>query len=188
MAIVCVTAVAGSAVAQQPAPPAPPPNAVDAQVNLSRPVRLSPQDEVSQADVIIKKLDVGASQVRKQLAKAREERDVVKTICLNDKLSQIDVAGRSARERQTALKAAVQRNDAELSDHEFTILSVLRQRGEQLIVEANACIGNELVWTGNTTTNTVIDPDLPGEPTTSYPPVDVIGFTPGPPVCISCFL
>jgi hypothetical protein len=187
MAIVCASGIAGSALAQ-PSPPPPSQNPVDAQLNLARPVRLSPQDELTQSDVIIKKLDVGAGQVRKQLSKAREERDVVKTICLNDKLSQIDVANRSARERQTALKAAVQRNDTELSDHEFTILSVLRQRGEQLIAEANACIGQELTWVGNTSVTPVIDPDLPGEPTTLFPPADVVGFTPGPPVCISCFL
>jgi hypothetical protein len=39
---------------------------------------------------------------------------VVKSLCLSDKLSQIDVATRSARDRQTALQAAAQRNDAEL--------------------------------------------------------------------------
>ena len=32
---------------------------------------------------------------------ARQQRDVVKMLCLNDKLSQIDVAGRSADERKT---------------------------------------------------------------------------------------
>ena len=48
------------------------------------------------------------------LEESRQKRDVVKTLCLNDKLSQHDVAVRSARDRKTALQDAVRRGDREL--------------------------------------------------------------------------
>ena len=85
-----------------------------------------------------------AATVRRQLDTARQARDVVKSLCLSDKLSQIDVAARSARDRQAALQASAQRNDLELSNHEFTMLTVLRQRSEQLTAEANQCLGEDL--------------------------------------------
>ncbi len=181
LAIIGVTGWAGSAIAQ----PSPPANAANGQVNLTRQVQLTPQEEQAQGDVIIKRMDQARAAVTKQLEKARLDRDVVKTLCLNDKLSQLDVAARSARERQGALQAAVQRNDTELAGHEFTILAVLRQRAEQLTAEANQCIGQEVSFVAQTQVVTEVDPDLPGEDTTYYPPIDP-GLISGPPVCVSC--
>src|SRR5215472_16683526 len=144
-----VTLAAGSAVAQGPggggggaAPAAPP----DAQVGFERKQALTPQEELAQSDVMIARMEQAAAVVRRQLEQARAQRDVVKTLCLNDKLSQIDVAVRSARDRKTALQPAVTRNDTELSNHEFTIMTVLRQRAEQLTAEANQCIGEEVAF------------------------------------------
>src|SRR5271155_2393501 len=90
--------------------------------------QLSGQDELTQAQLILTRIDQASGTARRQLDSARQDHDVVKSLCLNDKLSQVDVAGRSAKDRQGALEAAVKRGDAELSNHEFTILSVLRQR------------------------------------------------------------
>jgi hypothetical protein len=132
-------------------------------------------------------MEQAAGGVRKQLQQAREQRDVVKTLCLNDKLSQIDVATRSARDRKSSLQAAATRNDQELTNHEFTILTVLRQRAEQLTAEANQCIGEEAAFIGDTKVSTTVDPTLPSSDETQYPPTDLtlIG---SPPVCASCTL
>ena len=134
---------------------------------------------------MLTRMEGAASQIRKQLEQAREQRDVVKTLCLNDKLSQVDVAIRSARDRANALKAAAQRGDSELANHEFTILTVLRQRSEQLTAEANQCIGEESAFIGETKTTMVVDPSLPEEDTTAFPPSDPTLVT-EPPRCTSC--
>jgi hypothetical protein len=121
------------------------------------------------------------------LEEARKARDVVKTLCLNDKLSQIDVAIRSARDRRGQLQAAVGRNDTELSSHEFTILTVLRQRVEQLVAEANQCIGEEAAFVGDTRTRVFVDPGIaPND--TPYPPTDPSLVITQPPQCTSCTL
>jgi hypothetical protein len=160
-----VLGVAGSATAQSagPTPPA-------GQVGFERAPQLSPQDELAQADAIIAKMDQSSTTVRRQLDAARQGRDVVRSLCLSDKLSQVDVAARSARDRQGALQAAVQRGDSELANHEFTILTVLRQRTEQLGAEANQCIGEEVAFVGQTQVVSVVDPNLPGEDNTAFPP------------------
>jgi hypothetical protein len=168
---------AGSATAQGGAPAG---NA-DAQVGFQRKQTLSPQDELAQADAILTRMDQASGTVRRQLERARTARDVVKSLCLNDKLSQIDVASRSAKDRQTALQAAVSRSDAELSNHEFTIMTVLRQRAEQLTAEANQCLGEEVAFVGQTQVTTDINPNLPIEETSTYPSEPGMPPVSGPP-------
>lgn len=178
-----VLAAAGSATAQQPAgstaTPSPSP-----QLGFERRPQLSPQDELTQADAILSRMTQAAATVRRQLDTARQARDVVKSLCLNDKLSQIDVAARSAKDRQTALQASAQRNDVELSNHEFTMLTVLRQRTEQLVAEANQCIGEDLAFVGQTQVDTEYPQGLPTDDTTQYPPTDP-PFVYVPPIPVS---
>lgn len=156
----------------------------DAQLGFQHPAQLSPQQELEAADAGIARMDQASGTVSKMLEQARAARDVVKTLCLNDKLSQVDVAIRSAKDRKAALQSAVARNDQELSNHEFTILTVLRQRGEQLTAEANQCIGEEAAFIGATNVSTTIDNTLPPTDDTQYPiPVNpIIG---GPPASAS---
>jgi hypothetical protein len=179
-----VLAAAGPATAQSAGGGAAP--AADAQLGFERKQQLSPQDELSQADQIIQHMDQAAGTVRHQLEAARQARDVVKTLCLNDKLSQIDVAERSAKDRQTALQAAVQRNDVELADHQFTVMTEHRRRAEQLAAEANQCIGEEVAFVGQTQVTVSIDPGIPNTDTTTLnnttDPMPV--YTPPP--CVSC--
>jgi len=164
-----ILAIAVGAAAQTPAVA---PRAADAQVGFQRAAQLTPQQELAEADVSISRMEQGSTTVSKMLEQARSARDVVKTLCLNDKLSQIDVAIRSAKDRRSALQVAAGRNDQELSNHEFIILTVLRQRGDQLIAEANQCIGEEAAFIGATNVSTTIDNTLPPTDDTQYPPSD----------------
>ncbi len=178
-----VVAGAGSATAQQPAP-AP---TVSGQIPFEQNPSLSPQQEMDQADAMLTRMDQSSQAVARQLQTAREARDVVKTLCLNDKLSQIDVAIRSARDRQADLRGAATRTppDTDFANHQYTILSVLKQRGDQLVAEANQCLGEELAFVGATQVVTQIDPNLPGDDTTEYPPTDPT-LVSAPPQCLSC--
>ena len=155
-------------------------------VGFQRKTSLTPQEQLSESARHLSRMDQSAAGVRRMLEDARRQRDVVKTLCLNDKLSQIDVAIRSGRERRAQLTAAVGRNDSELSNHEFTILTVLRQRSEQLVAEANQCIGEEAAFVGDTRTKVSIDPSIPPDET-PYPSTDPT-LVVGPPPCTSCTL
>ncbi|MDB4945251.1 MAG: hypothetical protein JWP97_4785 [Labilithrix sp.] len=155
-------------------------------VGFQRRTSLTPQEQVDESAKHLARMEQAGNGVRKMLEEARKQRDVVKTLCLNDKLSQVDVAIRSARDRRTALTAAAARNDAELAGHEFTILTVLRQRSEQLVAEANQCIGEEAAFVGDTRTSVTIDPSIPPDET-PYPVTDPTLVT-APPPCTSCTL
>jgi hypothetical protein len=161
-----------AASAQQPAdPPAP-------DITTQRDVSLSPKQMLTEAESYLPTMEQGASFVRKQLGDAREAKDVVKVLCLNDKLSQIDVAIRSARDRMPNLKSAADRNDNDRARHEFTVIQVLRDRVRALVAEANQCIGEETGFVGESDVTVDIDPtipddpsDFPDDPIVSQPPV-----------------
>jgi hypothetical protein len=165
-------AIFGPASAQQPAEMPPP------EITTQRDVSLSPQQMLSEAEGYQPSMEQGAAFVRKQLTDAREAKDVVKVLCLNDKLSQIDVAIRSARDRMPNLRSAAERNDNDRARHEFTVIQVLRDRVRALVAEANQCIGEETGFVGDSEVVVDIDPtipddpsDFPDDPLLSQPPV-----------------
>jgi hypothetical protein len=172
--------VGGLALAQAPAQPSDP---TQVGAGLTRQVNLTPAEMVTQSESVLVRLDGSRSTVRRMLETARAARDVVKTLCLNDKLNQLDVAIRSARERKQALDAAASRNDSDLANHEFTIISVLRQRGDQLTAEANQCIGQEAGFVGESAVTAQIDPGIPPESDDGLPGSGIIAQPPG---CFSC--
>ncbi len=128
---------------------------------IGGPVPPTPE-ELKQAHAAVVRIEQASATARRQLDTAREDHDVVKSLCLNDKLSQEDVAGRTAKDREAALESAVKRGDTELANHEFTVLSVLRERVEQLSAEANQCVGEEIAFIGETQVTAHVDLTLPG--------------------------
>jgi hypothetical protein len=170
-----------------PAAPATPGGAPGgADLGLSRQVDIPPADQMTQAEADLSRMEQARDQVRRQLMEARAQRDVVKTLCLNDKLSQLNVAISSAQERRDALAAAVKTNDRDLATHEFTIMTVLRQRTDQLQAEANQCLGEEIGRPDEkASVKMTIDKDLPQEDPSDYPSFTI---SQEPPTCASCYL
>lgn len=129
---------------------------------------LTPTQMRAQAEKFLPQMQLGSKSVREQLAQARAARDVVKTLCLNDKLNQIDVAVSTATDRLGSLQVAAERQDAERSKHEYQVLQVLRDRVGILVAEANQCIGEETGFVGESSVTMEVDPDIPDDPT-AYP-------------------
>lgn len=132
-----------------------------ASVQTEREVDLSPEQQLATAREFMTKMDHGATTVRTMLEQAQAARDVVKAMCLRDKLMQIDVAKRSGRDRVLTLQSAVDAKDKDRSRHEFMIMQVLRDRVEQLVKEANQCIGEELGFIGESEVTLQVNPDIP---------------------------
>jgi hypothetical protein len=149
---------------------------------------LSPKDQLTAADATLARMKNSATAIRRQLEQARREKDVVKVLCLDDKLSQSDVAVRSAEERRGALESAATKNDMEASSHETTVLAVLAQRSSQVSAEANQCIGEEAAFTNSEQAVTKIDPNISRTENGGMPgPVmGDLGVTMDPPQCTSC--
>jgi hypothetical protein len=132
-----------------------------AAIEAPREVDLPPEQQLSLAHSYLSKMDQGTTTVRAALEQARAAKDVVKTLCLNDKLNQIDVATRSGKDRATTLQSAVSSHDRDRARHEFMILQVLKDRVEQLVKEANQCIGEEAGFIGESLVSLTVDPNIP---------------------------
>ena len=134
---------------------------------------------LTQARGFLPVMDRAAVGVRRQLQAAREQKDVVKSLCLNDKLNQIDLATRTATDRVSGLEAGANANDVERSKHQYTVILVLRDRVNTLVSEANQCIGEDVGFVGESNVTMEIDGDIPpidpsdfpNDPIVSQPPV-----------------
>jgi hypothetical protein len=162
-----LTALVGVATAQtiQTATPPPAP-APDPQ----RDVTLSPPQMLAEAKGFLPAMDRTASVVRRQLGEARDNRDVVRVLCLNDKLNQIDLAIRTASDRIDALGGAVAEGDGVRAKHEYTVVQVLRERVTVLGSEANQCVGEESGFLGDSKVKVDIDPSVPDTDPSEPPP------------------
>jgi hypothetical protein len=163
----------GAALAQAEPPPP------DIDIGGRRDVALTPAEMLKSAKEYLPEMDRGANTVRDQLTAAREQKDVVKTLCLNDKLNQIDLAIRTATDRVEGLSSAINQNDPDRARHQFTVVQVLRERVLTLLSEAKQCIGEETGFVGDSKITVEIDPtipetdpsEFPDDPLVSAPPV-----------------
>lgn len=149
---------------------------------------VTPADQVSSADASVTKIQTAATRVRHLLDDARKNspKDIVKLTCLQDKLAQIEISLDSAKKRSSSLKNAQASGNKDLANHEFTMLTTLRQRSEQLDAEANQCIGEEIGFPGDTKIKATIDPNIapvdPGGSTGWTDPGVIIVVPPASPV------
>jgi len=154
---------------------APPPSVgVDSQQD----VNLTPAQMLQRARAYKPMMDSDAAAVQRQASDAKAKHDVVKTLCLGDKLSQIHVAVTTAGGRIETLEAAVNHNEPDRAKHEFTIVQVLKDRSSALVSEANQCIGEETGFIGEATGTGTIDPNIPDTDTTSFPPDPLVTQAP----------
>lgn len=164
--VVTLTAV-GIAVAQEgDDQPAPPPHQ---EVSGGEDVNLSPKQMLDRAQAAIPEMDQQRGGVAQQLADAKLKKDVVKALCLDDKVKQMKLATETAKDRVVDLTSAVTQNDPDRSKHEFTVIQVLRERVQTLVAEAQQCIGEETGFVGNSNVTVDVDPALPDADPSEYP-------------------
>ena len=171
--VVTVVGALGLAVAQES-----PPSTTAAASAGESDANLTPQEMLAKAKGFVPAMDRSATAVRRQLSIAREQRDVVKALCLNDKLNQIDLATRTATDRMAGLESAVGQNDGERAKHQFTVLQVLRERVTTLVSEANQCIGEETGFVGDSNVTVEVDPTIPDTDPSEFPSDPIISNPP----------
>ena len=164
----------GVALAQDGATP--PPAAIN--VNSQQDVNLSPAQMLQRAHALKPMMDNDALAVQRQATDAKQKHDVVKSLCLSDKLSQIHVAVTTASGRIDTLESAASHNDADRAKHEFTIVQVLKDRSAALVAEANQCIGEETGFIGESQVTVTVSPELPDTDPSNFPNDPIVSEPP----------
>lgn len=179
-AIACISLVTisgvGAALAQEQGGAA---NPGPREVSGGQDVNLTPQQMLERARSQVPAMERMRGVVGEQLAEARKKKDVVKALCLDDKVKQMRLASDTAKDRVVDLNAAVTLNESDRAKHEFTVIQVLRERVQTLVSEAQQCIGEETGFIGDSNVVVEIDPaipdtdpsEVPEDPLVSEPPV-----------------
>ncbi len=136
------------------------------QASASAERQLSADEMVASGKAFVAGIEQASGSISRQLQAARKDRDVVRVLCLSDKLNQVDVALGSARDRLNALRGAAERSDIDRTRHESTVLEVLNDRVRVLINESNQCVGEETGFIGEAEVSVSVDPNLPNAETT----------------------
>jgi len=137
-----------------------------------------PAARLERGKEIVAAIERASQSIQRELGSARDDRDVVRVLCLNDKLNQVDVALRSGQDRLAALAASVEGTDPARSQHELTVLEVLNERVRVVVNESSQCIGEEAGFAGEADVSVSIDPNLPAAETGSAP--DALSVPPPP--------
>lgn len=154
----------------------------EAEVGVVRRADLTPEEQLAEAQRIQNRGTQISRRVQAMLDEARRERDIIRVTCLNDKLTQVNANLRTLEERVGNLQSAVQAQDPNRRNHEFTVITVLGQKFNVLEQEANQCLGQDIFETGATRVTTTIAPESPTEDPTVVPEPapPVVPFIPPP--------
>ncbi|HMA91647.1 MAG TPA: hypothetical protein VKP30_03130 [Polyangiaceae bacterium] len=141
-------------------------------------VNLTPAQMRAAAAQFVVQMDQVTLSLRRQLDQSRERRDVVKVLCLDDKLKQADIVTGSVRGRIQSLDDAAKQQDAERARHEFTVVQALHERMRIVSMEASQCVGEELGLIDEAKVVVQIDPALPSIDPTKVPFDPVVSVPP----------
>ena len=183
MAIPVLLAGMGYAIAQpgDERPDTEPP-ANEGAVEVERQASLTGTEQLAEASNLQRHGTQISRRVASMLDGSRRESDIIRVTCLDDKLTQVDANLRTVGQRVNHLQEAVDGNDTNRRNHEYTVLTVLGQKFSVLEQEANQCIGQDIFETGSTRVTTTVDPATPDADPTSpdNPPDEEIPFIPPP--------
>lgn len=158
-----------------------PPPAVDsggsavpapADVNLSAPNRaqLSPAEMVQQSQDYKLRITETQNKLNALVEAARKDKDIIRLNCLLDKVAQVRANGAVADQASAALQDAAARNDEAASVHEFTRLTIVNQKVQLVATEAEACVGEDLTFVGQTRVDVEYNGAAPPSDLTQPPP------------------
>jgi hypothetical protein len=88
----------------------------------------------------VSRVKAALKQVLGRVEEARNEKDIVKLNCVNEKLAQIKQILNVAEGAEVALQEAIAKKDAG-SDAEYSKIAIARGKADQLRAEAEECIG-----------------------------------------------
>jgi hypothetical protein len=144
--------------------------------------KLSDSEKLSRSSAIIAKMRQTLKEVLQKLTEAREQKDVVKLNCINEKLTQIKGFIKIGEQADLALQEAVAKSDSGAADHEYTKVEIAGQRVAQLRADTEACIGQTAFEGSNGQTHVdVTEPaDLPSVATSPSPAGPPVVVTPPP--------
>jgi len=121
----------------------------------------TPAELLERGKVALEEIGVARTSLTALVAAAKDKRDVVKVLCLDDKSGQVDAAFRTTEERVDSLAIAAKHGADQRARHEYLMVVTLKERVAVLMSQANQCLGEEAGFTGDAVLNVEIEANLP---------------------------
>ncbi|MEZ4254453.1 MAG: hypothetical protein R3A78_01865 [Polyangiales bacterium] len=152
-------------------PATPDPDAGQLEIPVAAEKVLTPEEQAEEIERIQEYVHGAAAALAVELAQARKDDDVMLVTCLEEKAKQAQVAGEIVDAHATVHAEAMASGNASSRDHEFTLIAVVRTRIENLVRDAEACAGKDLLSTGPTRVSSSVAPGTPQDDATNPSPV-----------------
>ena len=111
---------------------------------------VSDAEKATRARSAVARMSEILSKVLKYLADARDERDVIKLNCINEKLSSIKGLLKISEQASVLLQESIVKGDGDVAQHEFEKISLALSKCEQLYSDSESCVGELAVYAGET--------------------------------------
>jgi hypothetical protein len=161
LVLFAATLVAAGLGAQEKPPVAkPPPKPGEKPLEVAVP-RLTNEERLKQAEKHLTAMREGLRRVLAIQESARREKDIIRLTCVNDKLVPIKGLLRIAEQSAVALQDAINAKNETAAHHEYVKIDLAASKVGQLVIEANACVGETAVYTGPIDVKVILDPDIP---------------------------
>jgi hypothetical protein len=141
---------------------------VDVGASAGVQANIAPEEMTSRAGGMVAEMESIQGRLTALQQQARESRDIIKLNCVNDKLLQVKQLLNIADAARVSLGEAVSARNEGDRYHQYTVITVSSEKARVLRDEAEACIGEELVFQGRASID-VDAPDIPDDPTRTDP-------------------
>ncbi len=121
---------------------------------------------IDEAQALQERIVEQARTISHMLRAARQAEDVVRRLCLDDKLNQIDIASQNATDSLEAMKAAAKVGEDIQARRDYFVVRSLAETAEAVAEEANQCIGGGAEPIKGASLNVTMDPEIPSGETT----------------------
>lgn len=122
--------------------------------------KLSDQRKLGLATTYLSEMKGVLSNVLGILKSARDEKDVIKVNCVNERLTSIKGLIRISEQADITLQESVAKGEKDTATHEFHKISISHQKIKILKTEAEQCVGELAFAVGKTTVEVEVDDNL----------------------------
>jgi len=127
--------------------------------DFEKAAELSDSEKLDRATGYLGEMKGVLGHVLRLLKDAREEKDVIKVNCVNEKLTNIKGLIRISEQAEMTLQEALAKGEKDTATHEFHKISISHQKIKILRTEAEQCVGELAFAVGKTTVEVEVDKD-----------------------------
>jgi hypothetical protein len=120
----------------------------------------SNEERKNRAESMLAEMRQTLNRATEILKRARTAKDIVQLNCINEKLSQIKGLLRISEAASVKLLEGIAENAEDVVSHEFTKITVASRKVHALSAEAEQCVGESNIYSGDTQIDLEIDPTL----------------------------